>query len=413
MTNILNPENATEMRKLLVPILCAVLLAACSGGQKQNNGGQAAEVGDSAKIVSDNSETVSGDQRSIAEEIFHSINVTSRYENECDGYFGGLACGERSFPDKGEGCIYGQDIYCFPKNDGGYLVVERSYYIRLECPPEYRYYTRYFKEDCNYDHANKNVPALPSPKLEMLLNPNKISGHELNIAVFKSMYDKNPSEYLFYICLPPNTLKVALYPWNCEGATCNMDQYMLSSRYGDQLLEYKWNGTQFVVNPETVPSTNLESIIGSDDNSTVAMRFWKKMLKKYDPFGRLDGDELPTEEMIADNLKLITENGSTVAVFETGGAEGFSETAACYPKKDGSWIVLLYWSSNDSPNHKLNVYNFDGSNITRLENYFPNYFLANGRYISSLDTDEFAVVRDADEEEIVDWYEWNGEEFDN
>lgn len=186
----------------------------------------------------------------------------------------------------------------------------------------------------------------------------------------------------------------------------------------------KQNDADSAQNAETMVSTETESseteaIVNNegeladvpDDSSTIAMRFWKKILNDYDPFGRLDGDELPTEEMIADNLKLITENGSTVAVFETGGDEGFSETAACYPQKDGSWIVLLYWSSNDSPNHKLNAYNFDGSAITRLENYFPDDFLADGRYISSLDTDEFAVVCDTDEEEIVDWYKWNGEEF--
>ncbi len=389
------------MNKFIIATFCALALAACTGGQKHNNGSQTAEVGDSAEIVSKNSETESGDHRSIAEKIFHNINVTHRNENKCDGDFSGLVCGERAFADECEGCIYGQDIYCFPKNDGGYLVVERKYYARLKSPPEYSYETRYFKEDCNYDHTNKNVPALPTPKLEMLLNPNKISGHESDIAAFENFdYKKNPSKYLFYICLPPNTLKVELYPrsWNFK-ADWHMDKYMLSSRYGDQLLEYTWDGTKFVVNPETVPSTNL------------AMLFWKKMLKKYDPFGRLDGDELPTEEMIASNLKLVTGNGSTVAVFETGGAEGFSETAACYPKKDGSWIVLLYWSSNDSPNHKLNAYNFDGSNITRLENYFPDDFLADGRYISSLDTDEFAVVCDTDDEEIVDWYKWDGKEF--
>lgn len=148
-----------------------------------------------------------------------------------------------------------------------------------------------------------------------------------------------------------------------------------------------------------------------DDNSTIAMRFWKVLLKEYDPFGMLEGDELPTETMIADNFKLITETGSTIAVLEADGIEGFSETAACYPKKDGSWIVLLYWASNDSPDHKLNVYNFDGSHITWLENYFPDDFLADGRYISSLDTDEFAVVRDTEAEEESSWYEWNGEEF--
>ena len=186
----------------------------------------------------------------------------------------------------------------------------------------------------------------------------------------------------------------------------------------------KQNNADSAQNAETMVSTETESseteaIVNNegeladvpDDNSTIAMRFWKKMLKDYDPFGRLDGDEQPTEKIIAEALENIMKIGNTVAFFEDESVEGFRETAACYQKKDGSWIVLLYWSSNDSPNHKLNAYNFDGSNITRLENYFPDDFLADGRYISSLDTDEFAVVCDTDEEEIVDWYKWNGEKF--
>ena len=41
---------------LIVPLFCAAFLAACTGGQKQNNGGQTADaesfmVGDSAEMT--------------------------------------------------------------------------------------------------------------------------------------------------------------------------------------------------------------------------------------------------------------------------------------------------------------------------------------------------------------------------
>ena len=434
------------MRKsfLIVPILCAVFLVACTGGQKHNNGSQTAEVGDSAEIVSENSETESEIQTNIAEEIFKNNGGQANEVGDTVGFVyeipeaelrkhinyakeifkkvfpsvncenGGTVIGHKNggtiigYTYKIEVTGGGRRIYCYPKNDGGYLVVKEEVDYHRNCMGGHTFAITSYKDG---DLYRDDIGALPLPKLEMLLNPDKISGHESDIAAFKAMYDENPRKYLDYDCQPPDILKVELYPWICFDAVCNMDQCMLWSGHQDQLLEYTWDGTQFVVNPETVPSTNLESIIGSDDNSTVAMRFWKKMLKKYDPIGRLEGDEVPSAEMIAGNLKRIKEESGNVAVYEAEGVEGFTETAACYPQKDGSWIVLLYWSSNDSPNHKLNAYNFDGSNITRLENYFPDDFLADGRYISSLDTDEFAVVSDTDEEEIVDWYKWNGEEF--
>ena len=275
------------MKKVIIPVFCALALVACTGGQKQNNGGQTAEVGDSAEIMSDNFDTESASQTNIAEEIFKKLFPDDNCEN--GGGIVGFSYGIHEAPDDCEGCHNGSDVYCYPKNNGGYLVVSRVYDAGPGCMPNYIFSTSSYKDGA-FD--KEDVCALPSPKLEMLLNPNKISGHESNIAEFKAMYDKNPGEYLFFQCLPPNILKVELYPWDCDEAVCNMDQCMLSSRYDeDQLLEYTWDGAQFVVNPETVPSTNLESIGSSCDIQEIWRQFKELEIPETDYDYEADSDD--------------------------------------------------------------------------------------------------------------------------
>ena len=179
--------------------------------------------------------------------------------------------------------------------------------------------------------------------------------------------------------------------------------YPSDERYND-LLQY--------INREEPDPFDEEDYDDSDAPATIAMKFWAEMLKEYDPIGTLEGDELPDAAMIADNLQRIESKSNTIAVFEAEGSEGFTETASCYRKNDGSWIVLDYIQSNNSPDHRLTVYSFtDGDQISVIDYYFPEKFWANGRYLSSIDEDGFAVVHDTNEEEIVEWYRWNGEKF--
>lgn len=183
--------------------------------------------------------------------------------------------------------------------------------------------------------------------------------------------------------------------------------YPSDEQYND-LLQY--------INREDPDPFDDEDYDDSGDSEvleTIAMKFWAEMLKGYDPMGLLDGDEMPTVAMIADNLQRVESKSNTIAVFEAEGTEGFTETASCYRKKDGSWIVIDYVQSNNSPDRRLAVYSFDDRDqITVLDYYFPEKFLANGRYLSSIDEDGFAVVRNTDDEEIVEWYLWNGEKFE-
>ena len=160
---------------------------------------------------------------------------------------------------------------------------------------------------------------------------------------------------------------------------------------------------------ETPAETPAENI----DECNIAMQIWNVLLKSYDPFGMVDdGKEVPAE-MIIENLKRITETSPTVAVFNTESEEeGFSETLSCYKHNNGSWLVLDYWQSLDSPNKNLKFFEFKNGKLSLLDKYFPNDFLSGGRYLGTIAADEFSVVRDTDEAEEVVWYKWNGEKFE-
>ena len=201
-----------------------------------------------------------------------------------------------------------------------------------------------------------------------------------------------------------------LYPKNFNSWD-NLHRKLTSNYPSDE----QYNELLQYINREEPDPSDFEDYDDSGDNEgleTIAMMFWTEMLKKYDPMGTLDGNELPDAAMIAANLQRVESKSNTVAVFEAEGAEGFTETASCYRKRDGSWIVIDYLQSSNSPDHRLSVYSFKDSNqIAILDNYFSDKFLVDGRYLSSIEEDGFAVVQDTEEEEIVEWYRWNGEKF--
>lgn len=179
--------------------------------------------------------------------------------------------------------------------------------------------------------------------------------------------------------------------------------YPSDEEYRD-LLEY--------VNREEPDLSDLEDYDDSGDNDGVAMLVWDNLLKHYDPFGMLDGDEMPSEDMIAENRKYIKNEHSWLAVFDSGSeTEGFYETVACYRHVEGYWIVLDYWQSADSPDHSLTVFNYQDGKLTRIDDYFPADFLSKGKYLGGFYEDEISVVRDTDENEEVYWYKWNGKKF--
>ncbi len=410
------------MKNLLIYTFCAMALLACNGGQKQNNGSQTAVVGDSAEIVSENSETESEIQTNIAEEIFKNNGGQANEVGDTVGFVyeipeaelrkhinyakeifkkvfpsvncenGGTVIGHKNggtiigYTYKIEVTGGGRRIYCYPKNDGGYLVVKEEVDYRRNCKGGYTFAITSYKDG---DLYRDDIGALPLPKLEMLLNSDKISGHEFDIAAFKAMYDENPRKYLYYDCQPPDILKVELYPWICFDAVCNMDQCMLWSGHQDQLLEYTWDGTQFVVNSETVPSTNLESISSVGDNSCCDIQeIWRQFAE-----GKYDAHE-PTIE------------GNTAKYFFMSENEGVhivnNIKLVCFTNGDSCKVFcVIDDTENDASVSYLNEYNFIGGKLseTELQPELQEYDIMSDAYI------ENGAIFFTDEDVM---FQWNG-----
>ena len=178
----------------------------------------------------------------------------------------------------------------------------------------------------------------------------------------------------------------------------------------DYPSDEKYNEELQYINREEPDLSDLEEDYEyAFDGTGVAMQVWNILLKSYDPFGMLSEDEKPSEEMIAENRKHIQEKSITIAVFTPEAeAEGFEETVACYWLKNGNWIILDYWQSLDSPQNNLTVYDFDNTNLTPHDDYFPQDFLKNA-YISNIYNDSFILKKD--DKSIL--YSWNNERFLN
>lgn len=189
-------------------------------------------------------------------------------------------------------------------------------------------------------------------------------------------------------------------------ASCGGNQNQTNGRATDTTV------TTDTTNTAANTPTETASKPDHDDDKSVAMQVWDILLKSYDPFETLEGDEQPTPQMIAKNRKYIKEESPRLAVFDSDSeTEGFAETVACYMHDDGYWIVLDYWTSTDSPDRNLTVYNYQDGKLTHIDDYFPADFLSNGKYIGTLNEDEIGVVRDTDEEEECFWYKWDGKRF--
>ena len=385
------------MKKLLIPVFCALALLACNGGQKQNNGGNASAADSvemteiTQEIPEDNTEEdltiIEKADMTIAEEIFKKLYPDYNFENGgSDKVDEELSFGIHEAPDDCEGCYNGSYVYCYPKNSGGYLVVAKNYNVGPGCKPQYFFSSTYYNND---DFCEDYVGLLPSPQLEMLLNPNKIHGHESDIAAFKTLYDKNPDNYLYFECWPPCTIIVQLYPWDCDEAVCNMDQCMLSSQYEDQLLTYTWDGNEIFVNPETVPSTNLESISSVGDNSSCDMQeIWRQFAE-----GKYDAHE-PTIE------------GNTAKYFFMSDNEGVhivnNIKLVCFTNGDSCKVFCVTDDTeNDASVHYLTEYNFIGGKLseTELQPELQEYDIMSDAYI------ENGAIFFTDEDVM---FQWNG-----
>ncbi len=172
------------------------------------------------------------DESNIALKIFKMKHPSMKNPET----YGNLTCS--AYEEGCEGCYNAESVYCFPLNSGGYLVAEMHEDAGPGCSTNYMFGTSTYKDG----NLQKTDNALPVPKLDDLLNPDKAADYESQVSEFRKMYDKSPMDYLCYEFTPPEKMSVRLHPWDCEDAYCEMDKVMLQTG----TPEYKWNGEKFV-----------------------------------------------------------------------------------------------------------------------------------------------------------------------
>lgn len=217
-------------------IFSAVAFALCSCVENSNGHVQNQE---SVKVDT----LASNDNGNIAEEVFNLLFPGVKY---AEGYDEFSYSGD--YEEGCEGCYSGASVYCYPMTDGRYLVVSKEYFAGPGCSASYYYGTRVYKNGA----LDTIVGVLPIPQLDQLLNPSMTREYQSQIAEFREMYDEAPLYQLDYRCLPPNGLKVSLYPYDCEEVLYEMDECMLSEENHDKLLEYAWDGKSFTCNASTL-----------------------------------------------------------------------------------------------------------------------------------------------------------------
>ncbi len=239
---------------------------------------------------------------------------------------------------------------------------------------------------------------LPVPDVNDLLDADKCKGLDAQVNDIKKQYNSAPKNYLLYSITDYGELNVTMEGNGCE-------------QWGESDLDlmknavYTWDGEKFVLK----------------SSGNIAMQFWKEFLKEYDPLGMVEGDEMPSAEMIASNLEMVKEAGSNIATFVAEGAEGFEETAICFKRNDGSYLVMDYFNPKSDSPHRILLYNFRNGKISFDETtdlFLPEYVvsqqdpgrfnLSQGYYIKSFTDKGFYVVGQGGDGYN---FEWNGEEF--
>ena len=226
-------NNMKTMKKHIIPIISLLALALFScGGETQIN------IDNLNISVETPAIAVEVDTVPVAEQIFKEWHPDGDYEGSSNN----LLSYECSYDPGCEGCYSAEEFHCYPLENGGYLVVSASVFAGPGCAGDYSYGTWTYKDGVR----DTITGILPSPELELLLNPEKTEPYKAEIADFKEMYDKAPWYYQHFYFNPPQSLNVELYPYDCEETYPGMGESMLSSYDGDKTLKYLWDGKKFV-----------------------------------------------------------------------------------------------------------------------------------------------------------------------
>ena len=239
-------KQKTDMKKQIIPILSLLVLTLFSCGGNNQNNENTSNTDAKVEATIDNVKAqltdmvVEDDEpmENVAEELFKKL-----YPEIKDTYSPNPFSIAGSYDEECEGCSSGEEVDCFPLNDGGYLVAFTHDFGGPGCATEYYFWTKYYKDGELTDEV-KDI--LPQPALDELLNPDKTEDYKNDIAEFRKMFEKSPVDFICYDFQPPVSLTVRLNPWDCEEAYYNMDKVRLDSYQGDQLPVYLWDGEKFV-----------------------------------------------------------------------------------------------------------------------------------------------------------------------
>lgn len=286
-----------------------------------------------------------------------------------------------------EFCGIVDSYYGLPMKDGGYMIV---FDHNSQCE------STMFWNDCTYTYKNGKLTKvdniLPKPNAVDLLDAAKCKGNDAAVKNIIKQYNSSPISYLLYMVEEDGNLQVSMTGNGCEQwGEADLD-YMKNA-------VYKWDGEKFVL-----ISNNAGS---QSDDGDIINAVVKDLATFYDPYGILDGEEEPSAEMVADNLKKIRIVSPTMAQFVAGGtAETFTETFVCYKQNSGTWLMVRFLQSNNSRDCNIKAYDFIDGELRFHDNYFPSDILESG-YFSEITANGFTVS--TDDADIN--YKWNGDKF--
>lgn len=148
------------------------------------------------------------------------------------------------------------------------------------------------------------------------------------------------------------------------------------------------------ISTDTMPAIAMSQddaneLVEAKANEDIVLEVWKAYLKSEYCDVQMDNLE--------STLKLINKKSNTVASLELDGSnhpyvrentfdseddefyeETVLETFACYPLKNGGWLVLWYYDASEWGRKIFAVFKFENNVLTRQKNAFPpfdSYFI--------------------------------------
>ena len=406
------------MRKLLVPVFCALALAACTGGQKQNNGGQTADaesimVGDSAEMTEITYKILKENLR--IEQMTGSPVAMDKITDKAEP-FNNREYSGRNFRffvrDDGNFSLYWYN-YFFPKKSGGYdIIVVATNAGGDAYEPTYEY-SRFAYSNGQLTRADKIINLSIN---DFYSNADQFP--EAGADGIKDAIENSPC----YSDIDETSLSVTFFPWNFEGDDPEEAEFVLpavlsgfENKEGDKFpkIKFVWDGETFVRDPESKPIEEdlkyFEPAVEKSYDGNVAVKAFM-FHKDINPNG--------LNKYLGDmGIKLSCDETTIANYVEDGDEYSWAyHVYACYPFNDGTYLALYNQEQTDYrgfdiytlTSDGLSAYNknpFDSDIFQKGDSDDPHAYKA--IEFVSFDSEGF-VVNTTDGKQRFDW---NGEKF--